>query len=134
MPIDATSDPEQVFLCEADVAVLSAVIAHPYRLPSYPEISFVAADHEEPLVRRRVERLIEQELVEIVTFDGPSPESDASGRRVPETFYGTTEFGSTVVECRLGAESEIALHESYARMEKPARIERFERAPRPPQR
>lgn len=127
MPIDEQSSPEQVYLCEADVAVLAAVVGHPYQLPTIEEIRHAVSDHDATVVDRRLERLQEQNLLETVRFEDGSPSPEQ-----PDTFYGTTAFGDRVLDRRLSPDREQALFESYARLEKPAVIETYERAPRPP--
>ena len=127
MPIDETSGPEQVYLGEADVAVLAAVVGHPYQLPSIDEIRFVTREHDDDLVDRRVRRLVQQDVLEKVTFEDGPPLPD-----LPATFFGTTAFGDSILERRLTPDREHRLFENYARLEKPDRIRSFERAPRPP--
>lgn len=127
MPIDETSDPRDVYLSELDGTILTAIVAHPYRLPTPREIRFVASGHEAEAVQRRVRRLVEQDLIVVVQFESrpPAPEH-------PDRFLGLTEFGRTVLEQRLSPEKERELQANYARLEKPEEIRRLERAPRPP--
>jgi len=127
VPVDRSSDTETVYLSEADVAVLAGVVGHPYRLPTVRELLFAAGEFEADLLRRRVGRLVEQELLERVEFTDGSPEAGG-----PETFYGTTEFADDVLRRRLSPERERRLQEEYARVDKPDEIRTLERAPRPP--
>lgn len=127
MPIDEQSNPEQVYLGEADVAVLAAVVGHPYQLPTAEEIRHAARDQDSVVVDRRLDRLCEQDVLERVRFEDGPPLPDQ-----PDTFYGTTEFGDDVLDQRLSPDREQALFESYSSLEKPERIREYERAPRPP--
>lgn len=127
MPIDEPTTTDHVYLGEADVAVLAAVVGHPYQLPTVEEVRFAARDHDAELIDRRLQRLTEQNLLETVAFEDGAPRPDQ-----PDEFYGTTRFGDRVLDRRLSQEQEQALFESYARLEKPSRIREFERAPRPP--
>jgi len=127
VPIDQPEDPAEVYLTEADVAVLTAIVGHPYRMPTLPELCWAAGDHGEELVKRRVHRLVEQGLLEECPFEDGAPSP-----KLPDRFFGTTEFGDEVLEHRLSPQRERALQETYANLEKSDRILRYERAPRPP--
>lgn len=109
------------------MAVLSGVVGHPYRMPTLPELVWIAGGHGEAEVKRRVARLREADVLEEVTF-----EAGETASHLPERFFATTAFGEAVLERRLSAERERTLQQSYARLEKPDRILRYERAPRPP--
>jgi len=127
VPLDAPDDPADLYLTEADVAILSGVVGHPYRMPTLPELVWVAGAHGEETVKRRVQRLRELDVLEEVTFE--AGEVDPS---LPERFLATTAFGEAVLDRRLPPERQRALQESYSRLEKPEHIVRYERAPRPP--
>lgn len=126
MTIDDPADPASVYLSEADVAILAGVIGHPFRLPTLRELQFAAGEFDRPLVGRRVDRLVEQGILEVVEFDGTGPGTDS-----PDAFYGTTSFGETVLERRVPPARARTIAEQYARLEKPPGIRRLERAPRP---
>lgn len=115
-----------MYLCEADVAVLAGVVGHPFELPTLHELEFVAGEFDADLVGRRVQRLVEQDVLEVVRFEGRAPDPDA-----PATFYGTTTFGETVLQRRLPAARTRRLQAAYARVAKPDAIRQHERAPRP---
>jgi hypothetical protein len=127
VPIDEPEDPAEVYLSEADVAILTAIVGHPFRMPTLPELCWAAGAHGEELVKRRVNRLAEQGILEEVRF-----EDDAPSPKLPDRFYGTTEFGDEILERRLEPQRQRALQETYASLDKPDRIRRYERAPRPP--
>lgn len=127
MPIDERSHAEDIYLGEADVAVLAAVVGHPYQLPTIEEVRYAVRDHDESVVDSRLERLVERGLLELVAFEDGPPLPDQ-----PDTFYGTTSFGDEVLDQRLSTDQERALFESYARLDKPDRVRAAERAPRPP--
>ncbi|AGN02872.1 hypothetical protein L593_14680 [Salinarchaeum sp. Harcht-Bsk1] len=127
MSIDDPDDSAQVYLTEADVAILTGIVGHPYRMPTLPELCWAAGEHGRDLVKRRLNRLVEQGLVEEVTFEDGAPSP-----KLPDRFFATTDFGSHVLDRRLTPERQRALQESYAKLEKPDRILRYERAPRPP--
>lgn len=127
MPIDDPDDPADVYLTEADVAILTGIVGHPYELPTLPELCWAAGGHGRDLVKRRVNRLVEQGLLEEIPFDDGAPSP-----KLPDRFFGTTEFGDTVLDRRLSPDRKRALQETYASLDKPDRILRYERAPRPP--
>ena len=127
MSIDDPEDPAQVYLSEADVAILTGVVGHPYQMPTLPELCWAAGGHGRELVKRRVHRLVDQAILEEIRFEDGSPSP-----KLPDRFFGTTNFGDEVLDRRLAPDRQLALQQSYARLEKPDRILRYERAPRPP--
>lgn len=127
MSLDEPDDPASVYLTEVDAAILAGVLAHPYELPTLRELCFAAGEFGDDLVRRRVDGLVGWGMLEPVRFDGPPPSGDG-----PTTFYGTTEFGTRVLERRLSDVRVERLAEQYGRLDKPEEIRNCERAPRPP--
>lgn len=127
MSIDDPDDPQSVYLTEADVAILTGIVGHPYGMPTLPELCWAAGGHGRDLVKRRIKRLVEQGVIEQIRFEDGAPSP-----KLPDRFFGTTEFGDEILDRRLSARRQYALQESYASLDKPDRILRYERAPRPP--
>ena len=129
MPVDENTPTEGVPLATVDAALLGDVLAHPFQLPSLPELVFMNHEHGREKIERRVETLVERGILEVVDFEDGAPAEE-----FPDTFYGITEFGRTVFFRRVPDDREQKLQTAYAAVDKPDSITYYERAPRPPRR
>lgn len=117
---------QDIYLTERDVAIIGDVIGHPYELPTVPELVYMQSAAEDQ-IEQRLLTLYNRDLLAEVALE-TAPPDDAQ----PQTFIGVTDRGRRVFFERIPETFLETLKTAYAQVEKPPRIKKLERAPRPP--
>lgn len=106
--------------------IVQFILAHPDHLMSLDELDHAIPDRAKASISTQVDRLIAEEIVAEYTHS-PSERK----RDFPSQFYGFTVHGVEVLEQFGYLDALPVLRALYDNMEKSARVQRHEDAPRP---
>lgn len=106
--------------------IVQFVLAHPEHLLSLDELDYAVSSKAKASIRSQLDRLIEAGIIAEYTH-----EPSAGKRDLPSNFYGFTDHGIEVLERFQYIEALPVLRALYDNMEKSARVQRHEDAPRP---
>lgn len=101
-------------------------LAHPEHLMSLDELDYAIANKAKASIRSQLGQLIEADIIAEYTY-----EPSEGKRDLPSKFYGFTSHGIEVLERFQYLEALPILRALYDNMEKSARVQRHEDAPRP---
>jgi DNA-binding transcriptional ArsR family regulator len=106
--------------------IVQFVLAHPEHLLSLDELDYAVSSKAKASIRSQLDRLIEAGIIAEYTH-----EPSAGKRDLPSNFYGFADHGIEVLERFQYIEALPVLRALYDNMEKSARVQRHEDAPRP---
>lgn len=106
--------------------IVQFILAHPDHLMSLDELDHAIPAKAKASISTQVDRLIEEEIVAEYTHS-PSEEK----RDLPSQFYGFTAHGVEILEQFGYLDALPILRAVYDNMEKSARVQRHQDAPRP---
>ena len=108
-------------------SIVQALLGHPKALASAAEINHFVPSKSKKTVEEQLDVLVDADILAVY----PYPPNKAK-RGLPWKFYGTTEYGATILgdfNYLKGVPMARAVHQ---RTRKPEQIQRHETAPRPP--
>lgn len=106
--------------------IVQFVLAHPEHLLSLDELDYAISSKAKASIRSQLDQLIEAGIVAEYTH-----EPSEGKRDLPSNFYGFTDHGIEILERFEYIEALPVLRALYDNMEKSARVQRHEDAPRP---
>ncbi|MDS0283911.1 helix-turn-helix domain-containing protein [Haloarcula onubensis] len=131
-PDEATNDLDtvrerlNVVTQETRFSLVQDILGHPSGLPTLKELDYVNPSRSQTTIRQHLDRLVAAGIVEEVELPADRRQND-----LPYKFYGISEAGRRFLDDHKLLRAEETLREIYARVEKTAKIERYESAPRP---
>lgn len=111
---------------ETRYTIIQSILMHPQQLPSLHEIDYANPDKSTSTIREHLDRLIEDNIVEVIRL----PDEEAK-RDLPRKFFGLTTEGRDILEEAGLLEMERSLQYAYENTQKTSKVKRYEEAPRP---
>jgi len=124
--MDEERELHQLLSHETRHYIVQFVLSHPAHMLSLDELDYAISSKAKASIRSQLDRLIEAGIIAEYTH-----EPSEGKRDLPSNFYGFTDHGIEVLEQFQYLEALPILRALYDNMEKPARVQRHEEAPRP---
>ena len=124
--LDAIRERLNVDTQETRFSLVQDILGHPSGLPTLKELDYVNPSKSQTTIRQHLQRLVEVDIVEKVELPEDRRQND-----LPYTFYGLSEDGRRFLEDHKLLRAKETLRAIYDQVEKTAKIERYETAPRP---
>ncbi len=106
--------------------LIQNILSHLKQLPSLKELSYINPNKSQSTIRKHLEILIEEGIVEERVLP-----DDRRQRDLPWRFYGLTEEGRALLSETGLLRAEATLQDMCTRLEATSEIDKYAQAPRP---